>query len=74
MRRYRTCARCRYAAAGTTPDGQGKALWCRRAPPSPVLTDPAKQAVSFLVPMVNPKFWCGEWRKTWRRLFKGHDA
>jgi hypothetical protein len=60
------CNTCRFASKGGEDE---KHLYCHRNPPQTV---PVNGGVSFPFPAVAPNGWCGEFRRSLKRLFRGH--
>lgn len=61
------CQNCRFAEA--EKNGQ---LYCHRAPPNATI-EPGV-GMHFLFPAVGNGSWCGEFRLSLKRLFKGHGS
>lgn len=64
------CNKCRFAVPGAENEAH---LYCRRYPPHSVaIVNGDKSGVTFPFPAVNPNSWCGEFRRAWNRLTRGH--
>lgn len=64
------CNRCRFAVPGAENETH---LYCHRNPPQVIaVVNGDKSGVSFPFPAVGKNNWCGEFRRAWSRLIRGH--
>lgn len=65
-----TCQQCRFAVID---DSSGQPLvWCHRAPPMVKTAPDGGSYTQFL--QVGATMWCGEFKRAWMRLFRGHET
>jgi len=65
-----TCNHCRFAVRGAESEAH---LYCHRNPPhAVVITKDASSGISFPFPAVAPSQGCGKFRRSLKRLFRGH--